>query len=639
MMAMGGARGAMRSYYSHRYCEVPSSTTMTYEGILNSAYFKLNSKEEKKTINMEISLSSVKNPISNEKEVWLGTLFKSKYDGQKINKLIDLSIALDISGSMMGNRIVMAKKALIQLIQKLNDEDNITISKFNTKSEQVFPYQKVSELKKTDYSSLIGEIHAGGGTDILVAFKEAYNSMIKENCNKNKIRRIIIITDMEDDVDKTLTEFCEKISEEGIYISILGISSDFRTDLAELTSHVKGANYVVIKEIEDINKYLVEDFEYLCFPNATNLALEVTTPYIKFERIVGSGKEGIEEITDKTGWNLEKHKYYSDDFKQKIFYLLLYFKRKNLILPKPVIFILSEFIVPGVKKEISNIPTCFPSQIKILGDNKLYVEGGMILLRLDKNTIKNENLMKFEIKYQNEIEDRKDSIDIEYSFKKEMVEKDNYFSDSKIETALSLFYFCKFNRRYMKICNKENKKKKYNEEYIKREEFKDEKERIKSFMKEHLNEEKTDKLNEDTVNDYIKKMDDYVEKAINYYGYDDEAEVLSSKTFLISSDNKIYEFKIILNPSKIILQAREVNDKSDLMYKTNLYLEDFYKVNKIFRFFCDLREIFTFFTEIEEKALTLKLENANIIINLKLNSLPKEQDIQFTLLSKKGKNS
>ena len=122
MMPMGGTMNPMRNFYSDNYHIVPSSTTITYEGILNAAYFKLNSKEEKKTINMEISLSSIKNPISNEKEVWLGTLFKSKYDGQKINKLIDLSIALDISGSMSGNKITMAKKALIQLIQKLNND-------------------------------------------------------------------------------------------------------------------------------------------------------------------------------------------------------------------------------------------------------------------------------------------------------------------------------------------------------------------------------------------------------------------------------------------------------------------------------------------------------------------------------------
>jgi len=68
-------------------------------------------------------------------------------------------------------------------------------------------------LKKEDYESEIWQIDTHGCTNILVDFKEAYNSMTKENCNKNKIRRIIIITDMEDELDKTLTEFCGKISE------------------------------------------------------------------------------------------------------------------------------------------------------------------------------------------------------------------------------------------------------------------------------------------------------------------------------------------------------------------------------------------------------------------------------------------
>ena len=515
MNCAGGARGIFRSNISY-YSNVPSSTTVTYEGLFNSTFFKLNSKEEKKAINLEISLASVINPISNENEIWLGTLLKSKYDGQKINKLIDLSIALDISGSMSGSRINMAKKSLIQLIQKLNDEDNITISIFNNESKPIFPYQKVSELKKLDYITEIEKLHALGGTDILKAFKCGYNLMSKENCNKNKIRRIIIITDMEDRINEELTKFCEKISLEGIYITILGISSEFRTDLAEMTSHIKGANYVVIKEIKDINKYLVEDFEYLCFQSATDLSLEVTSPYIKIERIVGSGKEGVEEKYEKSDWNLDQHKFYSDDFKQKIFFLLLYFNRKNMILPKPVILTLCEFMVPGVKKEISKILTSFPSQLKILGDNKIYVEGGMILLRLNKSTIRKENIMKFELNYKNELEDKKESLDMEYSFKKELIEKPNYFSDTKIKTALSLFYFAKFNRRFMKICNNENKKKKYNKEYIKRKEFNDEKEKVKNFVKVNLIGDKDDNLNKELVNEYLENMDKNAEKAIKY---------------------------------------------------------------------------------------------------------------------------
>ena len=514
--AVGGARGAFRSDFS--YNQVPSATTITYGGIFNSTYFKLNSKEEKKNINMEISLASVINPISKEKEVWLGTLLKSKYDGQKINKLIDLSIAIDISGSMSGSRINMAKKSLIQLIQKLNDDDNIAISKFNNNSQPIFKYQKVSELKKTDYASEIEKLHANGGTDILKAFEGAYNLMTNNNGNQNQVRRMIIITDMEDRVDEQLTKFCEKIAKEGIYVTILGISNEFRTDLAELTSNIKGANYVVIKESKDIIKYLVEDFEYLCFQDASELSFEVITPYIRIERIVGSGKESVEQMYEKGAWNLEQHKFYTDDFKQKIFFLLLYFKRKDMILPKPFIFILCEFLVPGVKKEITKLLSSFPSQLKVLGENKIYVEGGMVLLRLDKSSIRNENLMKFELNYQDEIENKKESVELEYSFKKELIEKPNYFSDTKIETALSLFYFGKFNRRFMKICNNENKKKKYNKDYIKRPEFIKEKENIKKFLKEHLNSEKNDNINEEMEKEYLDNMERNVEKAVKYCG-------------------------------------------------------------------------------------------------------------------------
>ena len=141
----------------------------------------------------------------------------------------------------------------------------------------------------------------------------------------------------------------------------------------------------------------------------------------------------------------------------------------------------------------------------------------MILLRLDKNSIRNENIMKFEIKYKNEIENKKESLDIEYSFKKEIIEKFNYFSDIKIETALALFYFAKFNRRFMKICNNENKKKKYDKNYIQRKEFKDEKESIKKFVNEHLSSEKSDKLNDELVKEYLDNMEKNAENAIKFY--------------------------------------------------------------------------------------------------------------------------
>lgn len=67
MGASSCKKGVMRSHFSH-YSEIPSSTTMKYEGILNDIYFKLNSKAEKKTINLEISLSSIKIQFQTKKK-------------------------------------------------------------------------------------------------------------------------------------------------------------------------------------------------------------------------------------------------------------------------------------------------------------------------------------------------------------------------------------------------------------------------------------------------------------------------------------------------------------------------------------------------------------------------------------------
>ena len=117
-----------------------------------------------------------------------------------------------------------------------------------------------------------------------------------------------------------------------------------------------------------------------------------------------------------------------------------------------------------------------------------------------------------------------------------------------------------------------------------------------------------------------------------------EAKVNESKTFILAGlDNKNYEFTIIFDKSKILLQAREENDISDYIYKADFSLEDFYKLSRFFMFFENLNNVFYFFAEIEEKDISLKLENKNIIINLKCKIMRKEQDIQFTLLCQEVK--
>ena len=139
--------------------------------------------------------------------------------------------------------------------------------------------------------------------------------------------------------------------------------------------------------------------------------------------------------------------------------MLCYFKRHNKILPLTVISCISKYIQTSDVKNIIKIETLFPSDIKEI-DNKIYIKGNIILLRLDKNKLTKNNFVQFNFKYKNTFDDKNNEILSLYNFDK--VENNDYFSDDKIKKVLGLYYFAKFSRILMKYCNKNiNKNSKY----------------------------------------------------------------------------------------------------------------------------------------------------------------------------------
>ena len=86
---MTARRGALLSNYTKQNIQynnpnkVPSSTTLTYEGLFSESYFKINKIEKNHINNMEISSAHIINPLTKEKETWIGIQTKSKYDGEE----------------------------------------------------------------------------------------------------------------------------------------------------------------------------------------------------------------------------------------------------------------------------------------------------------------------------------------------------------------------------------------------------------------------------------------------------------------------------------------------------------------------------------------------------------------------------
>ena len=155
---------------------------ISYDGIMNENYFKISSKESNLLMNLELSKLIIANPYNQtQKDYFIGLMCKSKYDGEEINESIDISIALDISGSMNSNvdlkrktgksRIDLAKDALSKLILNLKPNDKFCLTTFNDNSTKIFPLSNKESLLNN--LKLIKEIKAGGGTNIYNALNGA----------------------------------------------------------------------------------------------------------------------------------------------------------------------------------------------------------------------------------------------------------------------------------------------------------------------------------------------------------------------------------------------------------------------------------------------------------------------------------
>ena len=508
--------GAFSSYYSRSiYSEysysnkVPSSTTLTYEGLFNENFFPIKEKETKAYYNFELSNASMQNPITNKREYYLGILLKSKYDGVGLREPIDIGLSIDVSGSMLGESIEYTKKSVIKFIQNLNENDNICINTFNHEEKLIIPFQKNKNMN--DLEKLINSLEADGGTELYKGVFGIYRELKKNFDKGNKTKRIILITDMLYRHDEQFIELCHQMSKEKIYLTILGISNQFNTELAGEVSNIKGSNYYVITNLEDIDKYLVHEFNYICFPTSFSNKIEINSPSLIIESIIGTGKKKITKDIIELEWNQENHKLYNQNFKDGILCMLYYFKKKGISLPKPVILCISKYIQTTYIKTISEIDTLFPSALVNI-DDKFYVKGGMFLLRLKEETLHKNNFVQFNIRYKNAIDDKNYEISSYYEFNKR--EKDNYFSDKIIENALGLYYFAKFNRILMKYCNNEMKSK--NDKYIKNIIENNKIDGMKEIIKKYLDIHYHNKNNIQNYEKYISNMEKIAEGTKEY---------------------------------------------------------------------------------------------------------------------------
>lgn len=153
----------------------------------------------------------------------------------------DMSIVLiiDKSGSMTEGRggimkLDLAKEAAARTLDSLRPKDQIGVLTFDDTNYWVVQTRKADDAEKIRDD--IGTIRPGGGTSIIPALQEGYDSIKNTN---TKIKHIILLTDGQAERSGYM-ELVEKLKKDNITVSTVAVGQG--SDVQLLENIAKGAN-------------------------------------------------------------------------------------------------------------------------------------------------------------------------------------------------------------------------------------------------------------------------------------------------------------------------------------------------------------------------------------------------------------
>ena len=227
------------------------------------------------------------------------TLDAAKVPEEANRPPVNLSIVLDKSGSMAGEKIHRAREAAMEAVRRLGQSDLFSLVNYDHQVHTLIPAQQVRQIDGLEQK--IRQIRTGGNTALFGGVSQGANEIRKAINQKKYVHRIILLSDGLANVGPQspaeLGRLGTSLIKEGISVTSVGIGNNYNEDLMTRLSAKSDGNAYFAESAVDLPHILSAELGDVLNVVARKVVITIECPEgVRPKRIIG--REG--RVTSNT---------------------------------------------------------------------------------------------------------------------------------------------------------------------------------------------------------------------------------------------------------------------------------------------------------------------------------------------------
>lgn len=181
--------------------------------------------------------------------------------GARARTPLNLALVIDRSGSMGGGKLENAKEAALALVDRLSDDDILSVVAYDTEASVVVPATRASD--RETIRAAIRRIGTGGSTALFAGVSLGAREA-RKFLDRRRVNRLLLLSDGLANVGPQspgeLAELGASFAKEGISVTTFGLGLGYNEDLMSRLALASDGNHAFIENAADLARIFDAEF-------------------------------------------------------------------------------------------------------------------------------------------------------------------------------------------------------------------------------------------------------------------------------------------------------------------------------------------------------------------------------------------